>query len=49
MKTSQLTFIDKKFNYCLNRVYNDPISMNEVVLLHYVGGKNKKEMFKINV
>ena len=33
----KLTFIDKKFNYCINRKYNYPIREQDAVLLHYVG------------
>ena len=34
---NELTFIDKKFNYCINRMYDDPIREQDAVLLHYVG------------
>lgn len=33
----KLTFIDHKFNYCVNRRYNNPIREQDAVLLHYVG------------
>lgn len=38
-----LTFIDKKWNYCRNRVYTDSIPESEACILHYVG-KQKDDM-----
>lgn len=34
---NKLQFADKKFNYCINRKYDDPIREEDAVLLHYVG------------
>jgi len=34
---NKLTFADKKFNYCINRTYKEPIREQDAVLLHYVG------------
>ena len=39
---TNITFIDKKFNYCHNRVYQDPIKEEDAVLLHYVGHIKEK-------
>lgn len=41
----KLTFVNKKFNYCHNRIYKEPILEKDAVLLHYCGG-NKKDFFK---
>ena len=38
-----LTFIDKKWNYCRNRTYVDPIAEKDAMILHYVG-KQKDDM-----
>lgn len=38
-----LTFVDKKYNYCHNRIYENPISENDAYILHYVG-KDKSDM-----
>lgn len=38
---SKIKFIDKKFNYCHNREYDNPILENEAYILHYVGGHKK--------
>lgn len=37
----KIRFIDKKYNYCRNRAYNDPIHEQDAYLLHYVGGQKK--------
>ena len=42
----RLKFIDKKYNYCHNRIYDDPIPESEAVLLHYCGKNNKEEMLE---
>lgn len=34
---NKLQFADKKFNYCINRTYKEPIREQDAVLLHYVG------------
>lgn len=39
----KLQFMDKKFNYCINRAYNNPIREQDAVLLHYIG-KQKELM-----
>lgn len=39
----KLTFIDKKWNYCINREYSEPIPYNEAHILHVVG-KDKSLM-----
>lgn len=41
----KLTFIDRKFNYCHNREYENPMPESEAYILHYVG-KDKKDMTK---
>lgn len=38
----KLKFIDKKYNYCHNRIYSNPIRESQAVLLHYCGGKKSK-------
>lgn len=38
-----LTFIDKKFNYCYNRQYDNPIREDDAYILHFVG-KDKWQM-----
>ncbi len=38
-----LTFIDKKWNYCRNRTYINPIPEEKAIILHYVG-KQKDDM-----
>lgn len=40
-----LTFIDKKWNYCRNRVYEEPILERDAMILHYVG-KQKDDMLE---
>lgn len=41
----KIKFIDKKYNYCHNREYDNPIPENEAYILHYVGGhKNVSEI-----
>ena len=42
----KITFIDKKWNYCHNRTYDDPIPEAEAKILHYVG-KDKTQMLSI--
>ena len=37
----KMTFIDKKYNYCFNRQYVDPIAPCEVTLLHFPGAEKK--------
>ena len=39
----RIRFIDKKFNYCKNRVYAKPIPESDAYLLHYIG--DQKEDF----
>lgn len=41
----KLTFLDKKFNYCHNREYEDPIDEKDAVMLHIVG-KDKTYMYR---
>ena len=44
----KIKFIDKSYNYCYNREYEDAIDEGDAYLLHYVGGKEqKREMLKI--
>lgn len=43
---SRITFIDKKFNYCHNRPYDNPIEESDAYLLHYVG-RDKDEMLAL--
>lgn len=42
-----LKFVDKKYNYCHNRSYENPINEKEAILVHYCGSKNKKKMLKL--
>lgn len=42
----KIRFIDKKYNYCRNRIYENPIPEQDAYLLHYVGGQ--KEDMGIN-
>lgn len=39
----KLRFIDKKYNYCRDRIYDNPIPEQDAYLLHYVG-RQKREM-----
>lgn len=41
---NKLQFIDKKFNYCINRKYDEPIREQDAVLLHYIG--RQKELME---
>lgn len=41
----KLNFIDKKFNYCVNRGYDNPIPYSEAHLLHFIGNQ-KDKMFQ---
>ena len=41
----KLTFLDKKYNYCFHRQYDDPIDYNDAVILH-ICGKDKSYMFE---
>lgn len=41
----KIRFIDKKYNYCRNREYDNPIPESDAYLLHYVGGQ-KQDMLK---
>ena len=43
----KLTFIDKKWNYCHSREYDDPIPESQAKILHYVGMVSKDEMKRI--
>lgn len=43
----RIRFIDKKYNYCRNRVYDAPISESDAYLLHYVGNQ-KREMLQLD-
>lgn len=40
----KLNFVDKKWDYCLNREYDDPIEPASAKLLHYIG--KQKELMK---
>lgn len=42
-----LTFFDVKYNYCHNRIYDNPIPEKDAYILHYVG-KDKSDMPKID-
>jgi|GEM_PF-2061859 Lipopolysaccharide biosynthesis proteins, LPS:glycosyltransferases len=44
----KIKFIDKKYNYCKSREYENPIPESDAYLLHYIGAKQKEEMLKIN-
>lgn len=39
----KIRFIDKKYNYCRDRIYENPIPEQDAYLLHYVG-RQKKDM-----
>lgn len=39
---NKITFIDKKWNYCINRKYENPIPIKEVKLLHFVNKEKLK-------
>lgn len=39
----KIRFIDKKYNYCKDRIYENPIPEPDAYLLHYVG-RQKKDM-----
>lgn len=43
----KIRFIDKKYNYFRNRVYDEPIAESDAYLLHYVGGQ-KKDMLLLD-
>lgn len=38
---NKIRFIDKKYNYCRDRIYENPIPEQEAYLLHYVGNQKK--------
>ena len=40
----RIKFIDVKYNYCKDRIYDNPINESDAYLLHYVGKKQKEEM-----
>lgn len=40
----KITFIDKKWNYCHRREYDDPIPEAQAKILHFVGRHEKDEM-----
>lgn len=40
----KLTFVEKKWNYCHAREYDDPIPEAQAKILHYVGRHEKDEM-----
>lgn len=40
----KIKFVDKKFDYCHNRTYTDPIPEEKAVILHFLG-KDKKDIF----
>lgn len=42
----KLKFVDKKFNYCHNRTYDDPIDEKDAILLHYCGKSGKQDMLE---
>lgn len=44
--SKKIQFIDKKYNYCHNRKYDDPIAESDAYLLHYVGAAQKTEMLR---
>jgi len=44
----KIKFIDKKYNYCRHRRYDNPIPESDAYILHYVGQANKRAMLKIN-
>lgn len=44
----KICFIDKKYNYCKNRIYDDPIPESDAYLLHFVGTRNKAQMLRLN-
>lgn len=39
----KITFVDKKWNYCRNRNYNEPIREEDACLLHHIG-RHKDDM-----
>lgn len=41
-----LKFIDRKYNYCFNRRYREPVPLDEVYLLHFPG-EEKRYMSEI--
>lgn len=43
----KLRFIDKKYNYCRDRIYDNPIPEQDAYLLHYVG-RQKCEMLAVD-
>lgn len=44
----QIRYLDNKYNYCRDRKYEHPISESDAYNLHYIGGKQKAEMLKID-
>ena len=40
----KLNFVDKKWDYCLNREYDEPIEPESAKILHYIG--KQKELMK---
>lgn len=45
---NKIRFIDKKYNYCKAREYDDPIPESEAYLLHYVGKRQKADFLALD-
>ena len=45
---NRIRSIDKKFNYCRDRIYDDPIPESDAYILHYVGRRNKVFMLRLD-
>ena len=39
-----ITEVDRKYNYCKNRIYDNPIAESDAYILHYVGKNDKNYM-----
>lgn len=44
----KIRYLDHKYNYCRERKYEHPIPESDAYNLHYIGGKQKAEMIKLN-
>lgn len=44
----KIRYLDIKYNYCRNRIYEHPIPESEAYLLHYIGPQQKQDMLLRN-
>lgn len=44
----RIKWLDKKYNYCHNRPYTEPMPESDAYLLHYIGRKEKAEFLALD-